>query len=178
MTQSADVLDVLPGTTVRAHVRWSDAAGEAPPALPGFMVSSFSPLAAEIAERCLREVYGQAPVTPAVGERIAIILVSVGGDVQTGSAVARSVEAGKRVAPLLFFQSVPNAVVGYVTKRWGLLGPVVCTSPIADPMADALAVAELLFADDAADQALLLLMEQGLEPGRTDTAEAVLVAKA
>ena len=35
---------------------------------------------------------------------------------------------GDRVGPLLFFQSVPNAVAGHVAARWGLTGPVVCLS--------------------------------------------------
>jgi 3-oxoacyl-(acyl-carrier-protein) synthase len=87
------------------------------------------------------------------------------------------VDTGARVGPLLFFQSVPNAIAGYVAAREGLTGPVVCTSPqpgtAAETLAEALAEAELLIADGDADEALVVLVE--LTEDR-DRAVAVLVA--
>ena len=163
--------------TVLAEVSWPAEGDASPPGLPGFMVSSFSPLAAEVADRCLRQVHGEPPAPPDEAARTAIVLVSVRGDLQTGSAVAAAVDAGRKVAPLLFFQSVPNAVVGHIAKRWGLAGPVLCTNPVGDPLADALDVAELLIADGDADRALLVLLEQSVADGEPDRARALLVAR-
>ena len=67
--------------------------------------------------------------TLARGERTAIVLATSTGDLATAAAVAAAVQAGRRVPPLLFYQSNPNAVAGYIAARWGLAGPVVCTMP-------------------------------------------------
>jgi 3-oxoacyl-(acyl-carrier-protein) synthase len=143
---------------VLAQARWpQDHDDRKPPALAGFVVSSFSPLCAETAERCLRLRYGEPPAF----RKTAVALVSVAGDHVTASAVAAAVDAGRPVAPLLFFQSVPNAVAGYVAARWGLTGPVVCISPVGDPQADGVAEAALLIDDGDADEVLLVLAEQG-----------------
>ncbi len=148
--------------------RWTQWTVEdgAPPAVPGFIASSFSPLVAAVATRCLAARYGTPPVPD--GERTAVVLVSRRGDEQSAAAVATAVDAGDRVGPLLFFQSVPNAVAGHVAAAWGLGGPVVCVSPPGDPVAAGTRVAELLIADGDADGALLVLVDG-------DVARATLV---
>ncbi|MFF9196485.1 beta-ketoacyl synthase chain length factor [Streptomyces sp. NPDC014779] len=149
-----------------------------PPKLAGFVVSSFSPLAAEAAHRCLRAHHGEAPVPAERGDRTAVVVVSRLGDFATDRAVGAAVTAGRPVQPLLFFQSVPNAVVGHVATAWGLRGPVVCFSPEGDQERAALDYARLLFEDGEADEALLILVElsvdeeSGTGPG---TATALLV---
>ena len=70
----------------------------------------------------------------------------------------------------------PNAVVGYVTARWGLAGPVVCTSPLGDPLADGLAVAALLIEDEAATEVLVIAADLAAGADERDHAVAVLVA--
>jgi 3-oxoacyl-(acyl-carrier-protein) synthase len=164
MTTVAAGLTVLASSTV----------DDEPPPLAGFIVSSFSPLVAEAAERCLRAFHGEPPVVPARGARTALVIASPTGDVASAVHVAASVDAGTRVGPLLFFQSVPNAVAGYVAARWGLAGPVVCVSPAGDPMAEGLDVAVLLMDDGDADEALVVVVEQG-GAGTRDRAAAVLV---
>jgi 3-oxoacyl-(acyl-carrier-protein) synthase len=150
----------------RAEARWPEAGDPAdPPPLAGFVVSPFSPLVAAVAERCLIRRYGDRTATPA---RTAIVIVSPLGDVASAVHVAAAVDAGKRVGPLLFYQSVPNAVAGYVATRWRLTGPVVCTSPVADELADGLDVARLLIDDGDCDEALVVVV--------TDTALALLVS--
>lgn len=144
------------------EVRWP--AREEPPALPGFVGSSFSPLAAAVAERCLEQSTG----TGTTG----VLLVSRSGDEQSARHVRQVVEAGDRLGPLYFFQSVPNSVAGYIAARWGLDGPVACLHPVADPRAEGLAQAALLIADGDADRVLVLLVEQ--EP---DGAAALLVSR-
>jgi hypothetical protein len=137
-----------------------------PPPVPGFIASSFSPLVAAVATRCLTAQFGEPPA-PA-GERTAVVLVSRHGDEESAAAVAEAVDAGDRIGPLLFFQSVPNAIAGHVAARWGLGGPVVCVSPPGDPVAAGTRLARLLIADGDADRALLVLVDGG-------TARATLV---
>jgi 3-oxoacyl-(acyl-carrier-protein) synthase len=138
--------------------------------LPGFISSPFSPLVAEAAERCLRRRYGEPPASPERGDRTAVIIVSTSGDTATAANLADAVDSGRRVAPLLFFQAVPNAVAGHVAARWGLAGPVVCLAP-AIPVSEeddheGFAAARLLLRDGDADEALIILVETGVDPGR------------
>lgn len=166
-----------------------------PVPLAGFAVSSFSPMASAAADRCLEQVYG-APGAAESGAdaagpgaeelvrragRTAIVLASRGGDLETHTATAVAVEAGRPAAPLLFFQSVPNAVVGHIAKRWGLAGPVICFSPdaaTADPLGEALDVARFLVDGGDAGEALLLLVEQVGPDGAPASARALLVRPA
>jgi Beta-ketoacyl synthase, N-terminal domain len=145
------------------------------PQIAGFVVSNFNPLVAEVAERCLRAHYGTPPADPDRGARTGVVLASVRGDVTTADAVADALREGRRVPPLLFFQSNPNAVVGFVTARWGLEGPVVCTSPVGDPLTDGLAVAELLLCDEAATEVLVIAADLATDDDDRDVAVAVLV---
>lgn len=166
--QRTDALVRGHGLTQLAAAAWPVGTDDPkPPALAGFIVSSFSPLVAEVAQRCLREHYGKPPAPAERGERTAIVIASRAGDTQTAASVARGVDTAARVAPLLFYQAVPNAVAGYLAARWGLAGPVICLSPcgdalvdtLTDTLAEALAVAALVIADGDADEALLIAAE-------------------
>ncbi|MFD0350908.1 hypothetical protein ACFQ0M_42520 [Kitasatospora aburaviensis] len=120
---------------------------------------------AETAERCLRAHHGP----PAPG-RTALLLASTDGDRATARAIDEAAASGRRVPPLLFFQSNPNAVLGHIAARWGLTGPVVAISPAESPPGrvpqDALALAALLLADGDADHVLIIAAEQGEPTGR------------
>jgi 3-oxoacyl-(acyl-carrier-protein) synthase len=169
---------VLTGEPVLlARAEWSvgDEDGTLPQ-IAGFVMSNFSPLVAVVAERCLRAHYGSAPADPVRGATTGVVLASVRGDVTTVDTVADALRDGRRVPPLLFFQSNPNAVVGHVTSRWGLAGPVVCTSPLGDPLADGLEVAALLIEDEAATEVLVIAAELADGADERDHAVAVLVA--
>jgi hypothetical protein len=154
------------GLAVLASAGWPAAAGGEPPAIAGFITSSFSPLVAVVAEACLRSYFGPPPGETARTQRTAIVLASATGDIGTAAAVGQAVDAGRRVPPLLFYQSSPNAVAGYIAARWGLAGPVVCTIPAGDALADALASATLLIEDGDAAAALVIVANQG--SGATD----------
>jgi hypothetical protein len=158
-----------------------------PPGIPGFIISSFSPLAAELARRCLRQHFGDSPADAERGGRTAIVLASTTGDIATAAAIASAVDQGRAVPPLLFYQSNPNAVAGHIAARWGLAGPVVCTIPAgvgpsalsdapADALADALDSAALLIEGAEADAALVVLADQGGPDG--DRGVAMLVGPA
>jgi hypothetical protein len=161
------------GPVVLARAQWPAGADDALTPVAGFTLSTFSPLVAEVAERCLRARYGAPPAAPGHAGVTALVLASAGGDVTTTETAAATAEAGRRVPPLLFFQSNPNAVLGWVAARWGLSGPVLSIAPTGDLLADGSALAELLIADGEAAEVLVIAAE--LEP---DRAEAVLIGRA
>jgi hypothetical protein len=153
------------GLVQLAKAQWPGTSGDELPPVAGFVTSAFSPLAAAVADLCLLDYFGQAPANAARGERTAIVVVSSTGDLATAAAVAAAVQAGRRVPPLLFYQSNHNAVAGYIAARWGLFGPVVCTmpgsatdggTPLATALAEAVASAALLIEDGDADAALVI----------------------
>jgi len=158
------------GLRVVAAAAWPESAADRVPApIAGFVVSSFSPLAAEVVRRCLgRRPAPRADAPPAV---TAVVLVSPLGDLAGAVHVAETVDGRGRLGPLLFFQAVPNAVAGHVAALWRLTGPVVC---VADTGAG-LAVAALLLADRDADEALLIRVDQAPGAGVGDRAAAVLL---
>jgi len=170
---ASPVLDALreaaavAGLTVSSSAAWPQAEGDrVVTPLAGFVESNFSPLLAEVAGRALRGRAGGA----AAGQVTAIVMVTALGDITSAARVAAAVDAGGRVAPLLFFQSVPNAVAGYLARRWHLTGPVVCVSSTSAG-AD---VAALLIADGDADEALVVRVDLPVSGG-TDRAAAILV---
>ncbi|WP_395292746.1 beta-ketoacyl synthase N-terminal-like domain-containing protein [Kitasatospora hibisci] len=156
---------------ILAEAHWPDPDRTAPgrpdalPPVPGFSASSFNPLVAETAERCLRAHHGTAPAPG----RTALLLASAGGDRATARAIDEAAASGRRVPPLLFFQSNPNAVLGHIAARWGLTGPVVAISPAGSSPGrvpqDALDLAALLLTDGDADHVLVIAAEQGEPAG-------------
>ncbi|MFJ8044003.1 hypothetical protein ACIRBX_26225 [Kitasatospora sp. NPDC096147] len=119
----------------------------------------------------------QASPPPPTPDRTGLVLASTSGDRATARAIDTAAASGRRVPPLLFFQSNPNAVLGHVAARWGLTGPVVAISP---PKAtapgqvhqDALELAALLLADGDADRILVITAEQADAPEQADPADA------
>jgi hypothetical protein len=178
--RAQSVAPVAPGaapTVVLATGEWPAIPADLLPAIPGFIGSSFNPLVAEVAQRCLRSYFGSPPADLARGDRTGILLASATGDVATAEGIARAVDAGRRVPPLLFFQSNHNAVAGYVAMRWGLGGPVVCTIPTSgDAVADARESAQLLIEDGDADAVLVIVADQA--PAGADQAVAMLLGPA
>ena len=156
------------GLAVLSSASWPETYDDGKvPALAGFIESNFSPLLAEVAARALR---GRAePQAP--GTVTAIVMVTALGDVTSAARVAAAVDAGQRVPPLLFFQSVPNAVAGYLAARWQLTGPVVCVSGTRA----GLNVAALLIDDADADEALVVRVDLAVTEGGQDRAAAILV---
>lgn len=152
---------------------WHAESGPELPGIAGFILSSFSPLAAYLAERCLRGFFGAPPVDPGRGTRIALVLASASGDIGTASAIAGALDAGRRMPPLLFYQSNPNAVAGHIAARWGLAGPVLATIVAGDALADATECATRLIEDGEADAALVIVANQERD-GRDHGSAALL----
>jgi 3-oxoacyl-(acyl-carrier-protein) synthase len=156
------------GLTVTSSASWPETdADDTVTPLAGFIESTFSPLLAEVAVRALRR--RAQPQPP--GSVTAVVMVTALGDVTTATRVAAAVDAGQRASPLLFFQSVPNAVAGYLAARWHLTGPVVCVSGTAA----GLDVATLLIDDADADEALVVRVDLAVTDGDRDRAAAILV---
>lgn len=166
-----------PGLAMLAQAHWPEAGDEELPGLPGFVLSTFNPLVAVVADRCLGRRHGIRPAPADVGERTAVILISASGDLTSAEHVAGVVASGDLLGPLFFFQSVPNSVAGYVAARWQLGGPVVCLCPTGDPLAAATAAADLLVHDGDADEALLVLVEQARDERAGDRAHAMVVRR-
>jgi hypothetical protein len=179
--QAAAQLGAGSGLTVLAGAYWPrpDAPGQPKP-VPGFILSSFAPLVAQVGQDCLAERYGAPAHDLSAEVTIGIVLVSVGGDVGTAVATRQAVDGGGRVSPLLFFQSVPNSIAGWLAARWGLIGPVICFSPGRDALGDARETARLLIEDGVADQVLVVLVEQAAPDGEgaADQAAAALLEPA
>ncbi|MDQ1738731.1 MAG: hypothetical protein QOE53_383 [Pseudonocardiales bacterium] len=166
---------------ILSEYRWPTGQDDPLPALPGYVVSSFSPLVAAAADGCLTAHYAEPSASATSRQRTAVLVVSRGNDVVSAAHVRDKVARGRRVGPLFFFQSAPNSVIGQVTSHWGLGGPVVSISPVGDPLADGTAEAALLLADGDADEVLLILVEQGAGPADApeagDHAHALLLSR-
>jgi 3-oxoacyl-(acyl-carrier-protein) synthase len=158
------------GLEVLSAASWPEAtADDEVPPLAGFIESTFSPLLAEVAARALR----RRPEPTVPGGVTAIVMVTALGDMTSATRVAAAVDADQRVSPLLFFQSVPNAVAGYLAARWGLTGPVVCVSG----MSAGLGIAALLIDDADADEALVIRIDLAEAIDGLDRGAALLVIR-
>ncbi|MEV5492924.1 beta-ketoacyl synthase chain length factor [Streptomyces bobili] len=164
--------------TTLEHVLWPTAGEHELPNLPGFIASPFGPLIAHVADLCLIRHYGEPPAPPERGLWTAFVLVTRLGDMATEAAIVQSVDLGTKASPLLFYQSVPTAVLGVVAARWGFGGPVIGISPVADARAEGLDLAELLIEDGSARDVLLVLVDLATSEGQPDIAEALLVRAA
>lgn len=158
---------VAAGLVVRACAGWPETpADDRVPPLAGFIESTFSPLVAQVAGRALSR-RDEPP-----GDQVtALVIVTALGDVTSATRVAAAVDAGTRVPPLLFFQSVPNSVAGYVAARWHLTGPVACVTGTAA----GLAVAAIQIQDADADEVLVVRVDVAVTDGDRDRAAAVVV---
>ena len=156
------------GLTLTSSASWPETDADVKvTALAGFVESNFSPLLAEVAGRALgRRGQPQSPTAVT-----AVVMVTARNDVTSATRVAAAVDAGERVLPLLFFQSVPNSVAGYLAARWRLTGPVVCVSGIRA----GLDVAALLIEDADADEALVVCVDLAVNGGDVDRAAAIVV---
>jgi hypothetical protein len=155
------------GLTVTASAFWPEADdGDEVTPLAGFIESTFSPLIAQVAVRTL-----ERREQPPPGQNTAIVIVTALGDVTSAARVATAVDRGERVFPLFFYQSVPNAIAGYLAVRWHLTGPVVCVGATTA----GLDVAALLIDDADADDALVVRVDLATTGGERDRAAAILV---
>ncbi|WP_370950037.1 beta-ketoacyl synthase N-terminal-like domain-containing protein [Amycolatopsis sp. cg5] len=142
-------------------------AGPGEPAqVSGFVESPFNPLVYEVAAGCLGAY-------PADGARTAIVLASVAGDSVTTDLASKLLTEGQPHNALLFMQATSNAILGYVSKEFGITGPLLSVSTGDEPGSGPLDVASVLLADDELDQVLVIGVELTGNP-RTAAAHRVL----
>ena len=149
--------------------------------VPGFIESAFNPLVNAVAHRCLVD-------RPGDGSRTAIVLGSVVGDSTTTDLASTLMVGGQVGNPLLFMQATPNAVLGWLSKEFGVTGPLVALSATEDLGSALLDAAAVLLDDPELDRVLVVgveltgndrttaaLGELDLEPPTEDFAVAVWV---
>ncbi|SPF00731.1 hypothetical protein [Streptomyces sp. MA5143a] len=124
------------------------------PRLPGFVESAFSPLAYEVAARCLT-------TCPGDGSRTAVALASLMGDTTTADLASTRMVSGRVHNPLLFMQATPNSVLGHLSREFGITGQMFSLSTLDDPVTELLAMADLLLEDPELDRVLVLGVELG-----------------
>ncbi|QWB21625.1 MULTISPECIES: hypothetical protein [Streptomyces] len=125
------------------------------PRLPGFVESAFSPLAYEVAGRCLAEPPGGG------GPRTAVALAALLGDTTTADLASSRMVAGRVHNPLLFMQATPNSVLGHLSREFGITGQMFSLSTLDDALTELLAMADLLLEDPELDRVLVLGVELG-----------------
>lgn len=118
------------------------------------MESAFSPVAYEVAARCLTE-------RPGLGSRTAVALASLMGDTTTADLASRRVVSGRVHNPLLFMQATANSVLGHISREFGITGQMFSLSTLDDPVTELLAMADLLLEDPELDQVLVMGVELG-----------------
>jgi hypothetical protein len=128
-----------------------------PPPVPGFIESQFNPLVYAVVKQCLSS-WG-----PEEGAGTAIVLGSGLGDTTTADVASQNVAKGSVHNPLLFFQSVPTSILGYVTREFGITGPLSCVAG-SELSTNMLEMADLLLEDKTLHQVLLLGLELQLNP--------------
>uniref|UniRef100_A0AAU2A2R9 Beta-ketoacyl synthase N-terminal domain-containing protein n=1 Tax=Streptomyces sp. NBC_00093 TaxID=2975649 RepID=A0AAU2A2R9_9ACTN len=160
MTTTTDsaVLPASPAFSVLAAATATHGTGRdgdiALPKLPGFVESAFSPLAYEVAARCLT-------ACPGDGDRTAVALVSLAGDTTTADLASSRMVSGRVHNPLLFMQATANSVLGHMSREFGITGQMFSLSTLADPLTELLAMAELLLEEPELDRVLVLGVELG-----------------
>lgn len=158
--------DTLADWLTRPGAPWNPAVAKIPN-VEGFMRSPFLNFTYATQTECLKRATaddGSAPV--------GIILASVLGDTVTADKASIAVAKGAVPMPLLFYQSVPSAVLGRITADMGVGGPLICLSGGVSLFADALEVAELLL-DDYLHQVLITYVDAGDGRWRQASADAL-----
>ncbi|WP_105971673.1 hypothetical protein [Streptomyces geranii] len=167
MTTTTDSPDVRASLSVLAAATATHGTGRDDditlPKLPGFIESAFSPLAYEVAARCLTQCPGD-------GDRTAVALVSLMGDTTTADLASLRIVSGRVLSPLLFMQATANSVLGHLSREFGITGQMFSLSTLADPLTELLDMAVLLLAEDPELDRILVL---GVELGGGERVAAV-----
>jgi hypothetical protein len=85
------------------------------------------------------------------------------GDTTTADVASQNVAKGNVHNPLLFYQSVPTSILGYVSRELGITGPLSCVAG-GELSTSMLEMADLLLEDEDIHQVLVLGLELQLNP--------------
>lgn len=118
--------------------------------VPGFTGSSFNPLVFH----CLKALKSAGALLDP--EHTAVVVASLLGDTWTADSTSQGIIEGRRLSPLLFYQSVPVSILGMAARALGLQGPLVTLSAERDPWTDLIDMAETLLDAEEASTVVLL----------------------
>jgi len=119
--------------------------------LRGFVRSNFNPLVYHSAVRA----YEKAQLEPLSAERKGILLGSLFTDAITEEESMKDLVQGKRLSPIMFPQSVPNAIVSVIAKQLEIHGPMSCVSVSRNSIFQLLDQASIWLDDDDVDVVLI-----------------------
>ncbi|MFI0878125.1 ketosynthase [Streptomyces parvus] len=130
---------------------------DAPPSVPGFVESRFSPLVRQAVDLCWADAKPAGP--DRFADRTGMLMLTAFGDSTTTDLASRRLVEGRVRNPLLFYQSVPTSILGFITRELGITGPLTCLSVHDGGTRESFETAGLMLADDAVDQLLLIGVE-------------------
>ncbi|WP_127533595.1 hypothetical protein [Paenibacillus kobensis] len=131
----------------------SDARQASIPPVPGFIESTFSPLV----YRTIQHHFENERIRDQ--NKLAIILGSTFGDTATADLASRNLLSGKIRNPLLFYQSVPNSILGYASNRFQLTEMFTCITYSGGAAAALLEMAEIYLSMADVEQVLIIGVE-------------------
>ena len=131
-------------------LNWQEAGPTDAPPVPGFIESAFNPLVYAV----IRRLFDLEAFS--AGEQTSLLLGSLFGDATTNDLASKQLIQGKPDNPLLFYQSVMNSIVGYITREMGITGTTLCTTSFGNMTSALLEQAELLLASGDARQVIIV----------------------
>ncbi|WP_128657358.1 beta-ketoacyl synthase chain length factor, partial [Paenibacillus sp. 598K] len=134
-----------------------------PAQVPGFIESAFPPLVYQMIRSHMDSGNVRDPA------RLAIVLASALGDTGTSDRASRNLLAGQVHNPLLFYQSVPNSILGYAARQYGLTGLMTTLAHAGDGLSALLEMAMLYSELPDVEQVLVIGVEL-----RSDRADELL----
>lgn len=142
---------------------------DAPPGVPGFIESRFNPLVRQAVDLCWSDAKPAGP--DQFADRTGVLMLTSFGDATTTDLASKRLLEGRVRNPLLFYQSVPTSILGFITRELGITGPLTCLSVHDGNTRDAFEMAGLMLTDGTVDQLLLIGVELA-GTARTTTAGA------
>ncbi|MBW7477303.1 hypothetical protein K0T92_21525 [Paenibacillus oenotherae] len=121
--------------------------------VPGFVESQFSPLV----YACFKQL--AAAQGCRLGGNSAIVLGSCYGDTTTADLASRNLAAGQHHNALLFYQSVPSSITGYIAQEYGITGPISCISGYGGMMNLLIELASSMLCGEEVETAVLIQAE-------------------
>jgi hypothetical protein len=122
-------------------------------AVPGFIESGFNPLV----QQCFAPHFANGKVKDP--RRLAVVLGSTFGDTTTADLASMNLLQGKIHNALLFYQSVPNSILGYLSREQNLTEMFTCFAGYGHTAYAGLSLAELYLGMDSVEQVLVIGVE-------------------
>ncbi|WP_338552325.1 hypothetical protein [Paenibacillus sp. KS-LC4] len=128
--------------------------------VPGFIESAFNPMVYQILKKHVDSGLIRSH------QKLAIVLGSAFGDTTTADRASQNLLQGKVHNPLLFYQSVPNSILGYASKPFGFTGMISAISHFGNGLVSLLDLADIYMNHPDVEQVLVIGVE--LQSSRSD----------